>query len=362
MLLDEAKATLKKLGYKIVKEEDVIKGSFRAFKKSNMMSECGDSEYYEDDAEAAGIAYTDDEEFGECPVCVICGKECCDDEGEYSEDGDFVCADCAQNTEQEMIDLDPMSFWDNKIPDSRTPRARQIDDMEDDEDYTHFEESYHDRRHSARKMYESLDEEMLSEKLPGKTMRNIENGMHPEGKYHYMEDEVLDDEEFNDEEYDEPYDVRWDTEWDDPDENGIASLRAAHPDHFNDEGLKDALMQIAKCDEETAYDILNWAEATNNPLSNEIGQHDNNMEMAEIILAAYNEEDPDYDENQIKFIDPEDDPLEDYNGEEDLDECCCGKKGCKRGGKKSKKSKKSGKSNKGWVPYWMYKKNKKDED
>lgn len=253
MLLNEAMSTLKKLGYKMVKEEDVIKESFRTFKKSNMMSECGDSEYYEDNAEAVGIAYADDEEFGECPVCVICGKECCDGEGEYSEDGDFVCADCVQNTEQEMAELDPNSFWDDKIPSKTELRARRMVNME---------ESLHDTKYGR-----ILDEEL----------------------------EGLDDDDYID------------------------------PELPIEDGLEDSV-----------------------------------------------------------YIDPEenldDDPIEDYNGEEGLSDedyidpeenlyaedeeslgesCSCGKKGCKC---EEKKSKKKGKSNKGWVPFWMYKKNKKDED
>lgn len=160
---------------------------------------------------------------------------------------------------------------------------------------------------------------LLSEKLPGRTMRNSDTGMHPEGKYNYIDSEPANDLEDDAEMYaddddgTDPYeDYKWDTEWDDPDENGIASLRAAHPEHFNDEGVKDAIMQIAHCDEETAYGILNWAEATNNPRSNEFYLIKDDVEKAEAILAAYNEEDPDYDEDYIQFIDPEE------NSEDDM--------------------------------------------
>lgn len=163
---------------------------------------------------------------------------------------------------------------------------------------------------------------ILSEKLPGRTMRNSDTGMHPEGKYHYMdiepevEEEIDDENDVNNDVDDghDPYeDYKWDTEWDDPDENGIASLRAAHPELFDDEGVKDAIMQIAHCDEETAYEILNWAEATNNPKSNEFEAIKDNTERAEAILAAYNEEDPDYDDEYIQMIEP-DEALEEDDG------------------------------------------------
>lgn len=156
---------------------------------------------------------------------------------------------------------------------------------------------------------------ILSEKLPGKTMRNSDTGMHPEGKYHYIDDEPEIDVE-NDIDNDEldPYeDYRADTEWDDPDEAGLASLRDAHPELFDDEGVKDAIMQIAHCDEETAYDILNWAEATNNPKSEEFDAIKDDAERAEAILTAYNEEDPDYDDEYIQMIEP-DEALEEEDG------------------------------------------------
>jgi len=289
MLLDEAKNVLAKAGYKMVQEKEELQESFRNFKKHNMLAECGDSEYYEDDAEAAGIAYTDDEEFGECPVCVICGKECCDDEGEYSEDGDFVCADCAQNTEQEMIDLDPMSFWDNKIPDSRTPRARQLDDMAEED----FDESCHQYKY-GRKLYEDLEAE------------------------------------------DKDYYAEW-------------------------EAFEDRRHALEQEEGEMWDNCPGYAVSVKKGLSDE-----------------------DYIDPEENLYAEEDDPIEDYNGEEGLSDedyidpeenlyaedeeslgesCSCGKKGCSCGGKKSKKKGKKGKSNKGWVPYWMFKKGKdKDED
>lgn len=337
MLLNKAKNIVRKRGYKIIKEEDMIKESFRNFKHRHMLHECGDSEYYEDNAEAMDFAYTDDEEFGECPVCVICGKECCDDEGEYSEDGDFVCTDCAQNTEQEMIKLDPMSFWDNKIPDSRTPRARQIDDMEeeDDDDYQHFEEKYHDHRHSSRKMYESLNNNMLSEKLPGRTIRNSKNDDYQDDDCNYIPDNT-DDEDV----YFDPYE----------------EISKAQDDLLLDDyKFIRAIIDIAHCDKDTAEHIFKWAllDESNIKFAERIaefyqlGSHDVN-ELAKMMLDRYNQIDPDYDEDAISFIDP-DETLDD-----EIDESY--------NRKKTKKSKKGGKSNKGWVPYWMYKKNKKDED
>lgn len=57
-----------------------------------------------------------------------------------------------------------------------------------------------------------------------------------------------------------------------------------------------------------------------------------------------------------------DDWLDAYKDRMYGESCECGKKGCCCGGKKSKKKGKKGKSNKGWVPFWQYKKGKKDED
>lgn len=156
----------------------------------------------------------------------------------------------------------------------------------------------------------------ISEKLPGKTIRNYADGSRPEGKYNYIQP-IEDEEDITDEVDDDYVDPRLDTELDDPDENGIASLRAAHPEQFDDEGVKDAIMQIAHCDEETAYDILNWAEATNNPNAEEFDLIKDDLEKAEAILAAYNEEDPDYDEDYIQYIDPDDELDDDDEVEED---------------------------------------------
>lgn len=107
--VQEALKTLKKAGYKVI-------------------NECG-SKYctqdLEDDATGFGIAFDDSDyytEDGECEVCAICGQESCD--GEYNEDGEFVCSDCAENSiERPMEDLDPMDIY------FRAGRANNIRDM-----------------------------------------------------------------------------------------------------------------------------------------------------------------------------------------------------------------------------------------
>jgi len=160
---------------------------------------------------------------------------------------------------------------------------------------------------------------LLSEKLSGKTIRNYADGQRPEGRPYVVPVSEPEIENVEDDSNDYDDDLRWDTEWDDPDENGIASLRAAHPDHFDDESLKDAIMQIAHCDEDTAYGILNWAEATNNELSMKIPDRKDDMSMAEEILDAYNMEDPDYDEDYIQYIDPEENLEEDETEDTGID-------------------------------------------
>lgn len=92
--LKEALKTLKDAGYSVI-------------------NECGVDCELEDDATGFGIAFDDSiyyTEDGECEVCAICGKESCD--GEYNEDGDFVCSDCAENSlEQSMEEIDPMDVY-----------------------------------------------------------------------------------------------------------------------------------------------------------------------------------------------------------------------------------------------------------
>ena len=104
--LKEALKTLKKAGYSVI-------------------NECGVDCELEDDATGFGIAFDDSDyytEDGECEVCAICGKESCD--GEYNEDGDFVCSDCAENSlEQPMEEIDPMDIY------FRAGRANNIRDM-----------------------------------------------------------------------------------------------------------------------------------------------------------------------------------------------------------------------------------------
>lgn len=107
--VQEALKTLKNAGYKVI-------------------NECG-SKYctqdLEDDATGFGIAFDDSDyytEDGECEVCAICGQESCD--GEYNEDGEFVCSDCAENSiEQPMEEIDPMDIY------FRAGRADNIRDM-----------------------------------------------------------------------------------------------------------------------------------------------------------------------------------------------------------------------------------------
>ena len=104
--LKEALKTLKDAGYSIINESGV--------------------DYdLEDDATGFGIAFDDSDyytEDGECEVCAICGRESCD--GEYDEDGNFVCSDCAENSlEQPMEDIDPMDIY------FRAGRADNIRDM-----------------------------------------------------------------------------------------------------------------------------------------------------------------------------------------------------------------------------------------
>ena len=104
--LKEALKTLKDAGYSII-------------------NECGVDCELEDDATGFGIAFDDSDyytEGGECEVCAICGKESCD--GEYDEDGNFVCSDCAENSlEQPMEEIDPMDIY------FRAGRADNIRDM-----------------------------------------------------------------------------------------------------------------------------------------------------------------------------------------------------------------------------------------
>lgn len=104
--LKEALKTLKDAGYSII-------------------NECGVDCELEDDATGFGIAFDDSDyytEEGECEVCAICGKESCD--GEYDEDGNFVCSDCAENSlEQPMEEIDPMDIY------FRAGRADNIRDM-----------------------------------------------------------------------------------------------------------------------------------------------------------------------------------------------------------------------------------------
>lgn len=104
--LKEALKTLKDAGYSIINESGV------------------DYEL-EDDATGFGIAFDDSDyytEDGECEVCAICGRESCD--GEYDEDGNFVCSDCAENSlEQPMEEIDPMDIY------FRAGRADNIRDM-----------------------------------------------------------------------------------------------------------------------------------------------------------------------------------------------------------------------------------------
>lgn len=104
--LKEALKTLKAAGYSIINESGV------------------DCEL-EDDATGFGIAFDDSDyytEEGECEVCAICGRESCD--GEYDEDGNFVCSDCAENSlEQPMEEIDPMDIY------FRAARADNIRDM-----------------------------------------------------------------------------------------------------------------------------------------------------------------------------------------------------------------------------------------
>ena len=91
----------------------------------SIINECGVDCELEDDATGFGIAFDDSDyytEEGECEVCAICGKESCD--GEYNEDGDFVCSDCAENSlEHPMDELDPMDIY------FRAGRANNIRDM-----------------------------------------------------------------------------------------------------------------------------------------------------------------------------------------------------------------------------------------
>lgn len=104
--LKEALKTLKNAGYSVI-------------------NECGVDCELEDDATGFGIAFDDSDyytEDGECEVCAICGKESCD--GEYDEDGNFVCSDCAENSlEQPMEEIDPMDIY------FRAGRADNIRDM-----------------------------------------------------------------------------------------------------------------------------------------------------------------------------------------------------------------------------------------
>ena len=104
--LKEALKTLKDAGYSII-------------------NECGVDCELEDDATGFGIAFDDSDyytEDGECEVCAICGKESCD--GEYDEDGNFVCSDCAENSlEQPMEEIDPMDIY------FRAAKADNIRDM-----------------------------------------------------------------------------------------------------------------------------------------------------------------------------------------------------------------------------------------
>lgn len=104
--LKEALKTLKDAGYSVI-------------------NECGVDCELEDDATGFGIAFDDSDyytEDGECEVCAICGKESCD--GEYDEDGNFVCSDCAENSlEQPMEEIDPMDIY------FRAGRADNIHDM-----------------------------------------------------------------------------------------------------------------------------------------------------------------------------------------------------------------------------------------
>lgn len=104
--LKEALKTLKDAGYSVI-------------------NECGVDCELEDDATGFGIAFDDSDyynEEGECEVCAICGKESCD--GEYDEDGNFVCSDCAENSlEQPMEEIDPMDIY------FRAGRADNIRDM-----------------------------------------------------------------------------------------------------------------------------------------------------------------------------------------------------------------------------------------
>ena len=104
--LKEALKTLQDAGYSIV-------------------NECGADCCIDDDATGFGIAFDDSDyytEDGECEVCAICGKESCN--GEFNEDGDFVCADCAENSlEQPMEEIDPMDIY------FRAGRANNIRDM-----------------------------------------------------------------------------------------------------------------------------------------------------------------------------------------------------------------------------------------
>lgn len=104
--LKEALKTLKDAGYSVI-------------------NECGVDCELEDDATGFGIAFDDSDyytEDGECEVCAICGKESCD--GEYDEDGNFVCSDCAENSlEQPMEEIDPMDIY------FRAGRADNIRDM-----------------------------------------------------------------------------------------------------------------------------------------------------------------------------------------------------------------------------------------
>lgn len=104
--LKEALKTLKDAGYSII-------------------NECGVDCELEDDATGFGIAFDDSDyytEDGECEVCAICGKESCD--GEYDEDGNFVCSDCAENSlEQPMEEIDLMDIY------FRAGRADNIRDM-----------------------------------------------------------------------------------------------------------------------------------------------------------------------------------------------------------------------------------------
>jgi hypothetical protein len=102
--LKEALKTLKSAGYSIINESGME---------------------YEDDATGFGIAFDDSDyytEEGECEVCAICGRESCD--GEYDEDGNFVCSDCAENSlEQPMEEIDPMDIY------FRAAKADNIRDM-----------------------------------------------------------------------------------------------------------------------------------------------------------------------------------------------------------------------------------------